>query len=234
MKIRLVTKTRTRQLLSEQLEGRRLMAADVGHDHLLRNWVPPNQPLDWSDVSLQLSRSATSDDWQAKLQPYADRLTNVDKSTPTFRVNDLRYDASTATTLIYLQQTLNGLDVVNAYANLAVDASGKIAVGYSSFVSTEKLAGGSQQFASLSPEMALASLSQHYNWPGGDVIIHLRAQVQLPVEPQLCWLDPSRARAVEYVGVYVPTEDGFVGAQLAAECPTTRIQLVARCIGQSN
>ena len=209
MKTRLVTKRKTRHLLSERLEGRQLMAADVGDDQLLRNWVPPNQTLDWSDASLQLSRSATAEDWQAMLQPYADRLSNVDKSTPTFRVNDLRYDAATATTLVYLQQTLNGFDVVNAYANLVVQASGKVAVGYSSFVSTENLAGSNQQFTNLSPEMALASLSQFYNWPGGDVNSFTRASSLAGGATTL--LARSIAReAVEYVGVYVPTEDGLL------------------------
>ena len=209
MNIRFTTKRHSRRMLSEQLEGRHLMAADVETDQLLRNWVPPNQTLEWSDVRLQLSQSATADDWQAKLEPFADRLSNLDKSTPTFRVNDLRYDASTATTMVYLQQTLNGWDVVNAYANLAVQASGKVATGYSSFVSTENLAGSNERSARLSPELALASLSRYYNWPSADVNSIARTSSLADGASALTAKSIAR-EVVKYVGAYVPTEDGLL------------------------
>lgn len=199
-----------RRLISESLEPRHLLASDVGDEQLLHNWVPPTEEIAWGDVSLRMSPTATTDDWQAKLAPYAERLSTQQGGSPSFRINDLRYDASTATTFVYLQQTVNGLDVVNAYANLAVHNSGQVTAGYTSFVSTDKLADSVQLLASLSPESALQSLASHYGWPDAtSASISALSPLSRAQTPSL--RAPTLAReAVEYASVYVPGAAGHL------------------------
>ncbi len=201
---------RERRLISEQLESRQLLAADVGHEQLLSNWVPPTEELDWSDISLRLSATATTDQWHRALVPYADRLSEFDTSTPDFRIHDLRYDASAAMTFVYLQQTLNGQDIVNAFANLAVRNSGTVVSGYSSFVDTSKLGTSVQRFAGLTPESALAALANHYGWPN---VSATQVAAISPTELGQSTLieAPAIAREpVAYDGVYVPREGGQI------------------------
>ncbi len=199
---------RKRRLVAEQLESRHLLASDIEHVQLLNNWVPSSDELNWSDISLRLSSTATAEQWQRALAPHADRLSNLDANTPDFRINDLRYDASTATTFVYLQQTLNGLDIVNAYANLAVQSNGTISSIYSSFVDTTKMNTSVQRFAELSPESALTALAHHYGWPN---VSGTRVAAISPLAiGQIALIEaPAIAReAVAYANAYVPRENG--------------------------
>ncbi len=199
---------RARRLITESLESRRLLATDMIEQQLLRNWAPPSEELDWGDVSLRMSPTATVEDWQTKLTPYAERLSTQDAGLPTFRIHDLRYDASTASTLVYLQQTYNGLDIVNAFANLSVQNSGRITSAFSSFISTDKLSDTAQSLVALTPESALQSLARHFEWPGAATAsISALSPLSFAQTPSL--RAPNLAReSVEFVSAYVPDAAG--------------------------
>jgi hypothetical protein len=60
----------------------------------------------------------------------------LDSADLNYRVSSSSISAQTGTTHIYLQQTLDGLDIVNAVANVSVAKSGAVVSAASAFVST--------------------------------------------------------------------------------------------------
>ncbi len=187
----------------EQLEVRTLMASDV-----MPGWTPANRPIGISSIELVASAAFTEQSWQTVLDNYAVSFGANESSAPTFRVSDVRYDLSGTAAHIYLQQTLAGIDIVNAQANLTVMNSGDVVYGSTSFVDPVLTSSFAIRFAPVSPQLALASLANAYGWPAPDLTQPVDEGV---AGEQSSFLAPEIATApVLYESVYVATASGTV------------------------
>ncbi len=90
-----------------------------------------------SSVALPSASTADAIDWKQVLAPHASQLFPAGTKATDYRITDVRHDASTGASYVYLQQTLDGLDIVNAYANLTILDTGEVLGANSSFVMPE-------------------------------------------------------------------------------------------------
>jgi hypothetical protein len=83
----------------------------------------------------------------------------LDSADLNYRVSSSSVSAETGTTYLYLQQTLDGLDILNAVANFGVAKSGAVVSAASAFVSTAMASQGLTESASpkISAAQALES-----------------------------------------------------------------------------
>ncbi|MBC7967903.1 MAG: M36 family metallopeptidase, partial [Fuerstia sp.] len=135
----------------DALEVRMLLSATVGdHDHGLAEFLDSDFRPD--SVSLLTSPGGfLTTPRSGNPQAIADQflvsqssslgLTAADLS---YRVTSSSVSAQSGTTHVYLQQTLNGLDILNAVANVSVAKSGAVVSAGSSFVATTGAAGAAR------------------------------------------------------------------------------------------
>lgn len=193
----------------EHLELRQLMAVDIADARLARNWIPTSSEIKLDNIGLAVSAARSALDWQQTLAPQAEKLFQGKSDGASFRVSTARYDESVGATYVYLQETLDGIDVVNAYANLTVLDSGQVLNVNSSFVPAVKSKGTLSGLGSVSAEQALANVAQEYGWNGVNVsqinrIASLTSGGQSPALRA-----PAVARAdVPFESIYIPKSDG--------------------------
>lgn len=145
----------------DALEVRILLSATGGdHDHGLKEFLDSDFQL--NSISLTqpgqlLSSPKPGDPFLIAEQFLESQIATLGLSAGEldFRVGSSSVSEQSGTTHIYLQQTLNGLDILNAVANVSVAKSGAIVSAGSSFVAT---AGGSVSAVSaISATQALES-----------------------------------------------------------------------------
>lgn len=194
----------------EHLELRQLMAVDLHDSRLAKNWVPDASEIRLENVSVPSSSAKTSIDWQQVLAPQADKLFQG-KADPTagFRVTSSHYDETVGASYVYLQQTVGGIDVVNAYANLTVLDNGKVFNAASSFVPAVQSKGTLSGASGISAEQALANVAQEYGWAGLNISQITRGTTTALGKQSASMRAPAVARTdVPFESVYIPKKDG--------------------------
>ncbi len=143
------------------------------------------------------------------LAPQADKLFHGKTAGASFRVSTARYDQELGATYVYLQQTLGGADVVNAYANLTVLDNGTVFNSSSSFVPAVKSKATLMGASGITAEQALANVAQEYGW-GGLTIAQITRATTVAFGKQSSALHaPGVARAdVPFETIYIPMKDG--------------------------
>ncbi len=125
-----------------------------------------------------------------------------------YRITHSNYDEDLRATLVYLQQTIDGIDIVNAHANLVIADNGQVR-GYTSFVDTKLKVDAKLQFAPVSPELALNSLAQEYEWSVPSLVMAPKTVAHLGGKHYAALDVPSMARQpVAFESIYLPTADG--------------------------
>ena len=203
-------KTSKRHRSFERLELRQLMAVDVNNTSSAKNWVPEVEEIRLDPLaSSSFQASSPSADWKKLLAPQASKLFQGGADAGSFRVTSARRDASIGATYVYLQETFNGLDVVNAYANLTVLDNGQVFNASSSFVPTSKFKNSVQSVVGVSPEQALANIAQEYGWEGLNLSQVSRSAMVTSGKKVDTLRAPTLARVdVPFESVYIPTPDG--------------------------
>ena len=202
----------------ERLESREMLAADMhtelgdahlGDARILKNVVPAAYPVKMASLNLQPSTDPIAQPWSTLLKPYGAQLLNNATTTPTFRVSDARFDASIGATHVYLQQTLNGYDIVNAYANFTVLNDGSVIGANSSFVPTIVNQNIDANLAPVSAKAALISLAGEYQWPQPNENSVATSSALLRGKTVNTLVAPTLAREpVAYESVYAYKADG--------------------------
>ena len=193
----------------EHLEFRQLMAVDIADARMANNWVPPASEIRLDNIALPASVARTDISWSQVLAPQADKLFHGKSEGASFRVSTARYDETLGVTHVYLQQTLGGIDVVNAYANLTVLDNGKVFTVASSFVPAIPSKGTLMGANGLSAEQALENVAHEYGWSGLNLSQITRGST-LAFGKQLPALHaPAVARTeVPFEAIYIPKKDG--------------------------
>ena len=193
----------------EHLELRQLMAVDLADARLAQNWVPPATEVRLDNIALPADVAKTSIDWTGVLAPQADKLFHGKNDSASFRVSTARYDESIGATYVYLQETLGGVDIVNAYANLTVLDSGQVFNVASSFVPAVKSKGTLMGASGITAEQALANVAMEYGW-GSLNLSQITRGTTVAFGRQF---DALRAPAVAksdvpFESIYIPKSDG--------------------------
>lgn len=201
----------------ETLEARRLLAADLesdeqaGHEHdhfeLGEYWTPESRGvtgLTGTPANVSAFRNLFSG-----VVEHLSANRAVFAAAPggdvEFRVTSQHEDSISGATHVYLQQTLDGLDIVNAVANATFTAAGQLVEAYSSFVSTVL----ETSAVAKSPVEALAGLSEHFGWGALDTSAVQNVDSLVGDRPAL-HAPAISDTSIPYEAVYAPTEDGRI------------------------
>ena len=215
------TKSRLRHSLLEKLECRRLLAVDIGakasddaHELPLGEyWLPKTRSV------AELSGFDTNGSGETNgfvVNPVASAVEYLQQNRSAlaasvgddveFRVTSSHHDSISDARHVYLQQTFEDLDIVNATANATFSAAGELVSLYSSFVSPLL---SSVSFASISPSSALTKLSEHLqlgdlNRSGVSVMDSLAGESTALSAPSIS------SEAIPYESVFIPNAQGFI------------------------
>ena len=219
------SRSRVQLLAAEVLEGRTLLSAvadslaenvadandHAGHDHANVEFYLPTQ-YRLSETSSFLTGPAAGDPFQIAsdyLVSHAAELGLTSSDLASYVVSSQYTDQPSGITHIYLRQTHDGLEVMNADLSIHVTARGEIINVSSSFIgdpqvtgdgTPQLLIGASQAFAEFSNDMGLGLLT-------APQVISVDAE-----SPDLETVLAASGVALEDVEaklVYVPTADGL-------------------------
>ena len=165
-----VSKSEFRQLLCESLEDRRLLASDLGqgtHNPLLEEFLQQQHAPEVRPLAPLGSQVEVADHLDYTEQIIASELISLGAEPDDFEIAyDFESDQSGVNN-VYVQQTYEGLEVLNAVANVSTINDNFLVSGFSAFVTPQV----DPTTLTLEAAEALQSLSNKFDWFDGEVDI---------------------------------------------------------------
>lgn len=195
------------QLVLEMLEDRVLLH---GGESPVSLYLPPQHRL--SNSTALLTHPMAGDPLQIALNYLHDHSAELALSPPELAdaIVTSRYtDDPDGTTYIYLRQTHDGLEVMNADLSIGISGRGEVIYVASSFVAHPHVVAGSSERYLISAPQAYAALSDDLGLGLQSTPQIIRIESQTPTSVTLLTANGAAPAEVPAKLVYIPTSDGL-------------------------